>query len=287
MKTDHFAEFRRHAENPGNTGNRVTDPENPKETNDFCPSGSVTHDPDGRVTRVTNETSPAAPEPPVTRVTQASGKRVTDANSQKTAQNRAQSESVTRVTRVTHENNGAGEIRTEIERIARVGAERREADRQAKRADVLDSATEAGNLSHPVCPACHGSDLRVSPAGGLVCQGCGRFLILHAGVGAGADAPAYPALPLRRCGSLICRDCHAHSPGPHREGCRAPRFEPCRSRWFWLSPYRAIKCVACANPADLALVEAWILAREKQEAAAARQRPAAQREKTSNANRSR
>jgi TubC N-terminal docking domain len=129
-------------------------------------------------------------------------------------------------------------------------------------AGALDSATETGSLNRPVCPACHGSDLRVSHAGGLVCQGCGRFLFLHAELGANSDASAYPGLPLRRCGSLVCRGCHAHSPGPHREGCWAPRFEPCHSRWFWLSPYRAIKCVACASPADLALVEAWVLARE-------------------------
>jgi hypothetical protein len=127
---------------------------------------------------------------------------------------------------------------------------------------AFDNAAETTGLNRPVCPACHGSDLRVSPAGGLVCRGCGRFLFLHAELGAGVDAPAYPALPLRRCGSLVCRDCHAHSPGPHREGCLAPRFEPCRSRWFWLSPHRAIKCVACASPVDLALVEAWVLARE-------------------------
>jgi hypothetical protein len=61
---------------------------------------------------------------------------------------------------------------------------------------------------------------------------------------------------------MVCRDCRTHSPSLHREGCRAPRFEPCRSRWFWLSPYRALKCVACANPSDVALVEAWVLARE-------------------------
>jgi hypothetical protein len=154
----------------------------------------------------------------------------------------------------------AQQEQADTERIVRLDAERHEADRHARRADVLDSATETESLNRPVCPACRGRDLRVSPAGGLVCQGCGRFLFLHAELGAGA--PAYPALPLRRCGSLVCRDCHAHNPGPHREGCRAPSFEPCRSRWFWLSPYRAIKCVACANPADLALVEAWILARE-------------------------
>jgi hypothetical protein len=58
--------------------------------------------------------------------------------------------------------------------------------------------------------------------GGLVCRGCGRFLLFRAG----EDTPGVPALPLRRCGSLI---------------------------------------VACASPADLALVEAWILARETSE----------------------
>jgi len=69
-------------------------------------------------------------------------------------------------------------------------------------------------------------------------------------------------MPLRRCGALVCRSCHVLSPSPHREGCVFPRFEPCRSRWFWLSPYGAIKCVSCAAPADLELVEAWVLARE-------------------------
>jgi hypothetical protein len=127
-------------------------------------------------------------------------------------------------------------------------------------AGVLDSATETGSLSRPVCAACLGSDLRVSPAGGLVCQGCGRFLFFHAELGPGVSA--YPALPLHRCSAVTRRVCHAHSPGPHRKGCWAPRFEPCRSRWFWLTPHRAIKCVACARPADLALVEAWVLARE-------------------------
>lgn len=69
-------------------------------------------------------------------------------------------------------------------------------------------------------------------------------------------------MPLRPCGALVCRTCGAHSPPPHREGCPAPRFDPCRSRWFWLSPHRAIKCIACTAPADLGLVEAWVLARE-------------------------
>lgn len=117
---------------------------------------------------------------------------------------------------------------------------------------------EAGYLNRPACPACHGSDFRVSPAGGLVCGGCGRFLFLHVD----PDAPIYPVSPLRRCGALVCRDCHAHSPSPHREGCQTPSFEPCGSRWYWLSPFRAIKCVFCEGPTNLALVEAWVLARE-------------------------
>ncbi len=66
----------------------------------------------------------------------------------------------------------------------------------------------------------------------------------------------------RRCGALICCTCHVLSPSPHREGCAFPRFEPSRSRWYWLSPHGAIKCVACSAPADLGLVEAWVLARE-------------------------
>ncbi len=69
-------------------------------------------------------------------------------------------------------------------------------------------------------------------------------------------------VPLRRCGALVCRTCHAHCPSPHRDDCTFPRFDDCRSRWFWLSPHGAIKCVACNTPADLALVEAWVLARE-------------------------
>jgi hypothetical protein len=67
---------------------------------------------------------------------------------------------------------------------------------------------------------------------------------------------------LRRCGALVCRACHVHSSSPHRQDCAASRFEPCRSRWFWLSSHGAIKCVACATPPDLGLVEAWVLARE-------------------------
>jgi TubC N-terminal docking domain len=73
---------------------------------------------------------------------------------------------------------------------------------------------------------------------------------------------ARPPMPLRRCGALVCRTCHVHSPSPHREGCAFPRFEPCDSRWFWLSPHGALKCVACASPADMSLVEAWVRARE-------------------------
>jgi hypothetical protein len=74
-------------------------------------------------------------------------------------------------------------------------------------------------------------------------------------------------MPLRRCGALVCRTCHVHSPSPHREGCAFPQFDPCRSRWFWLSPHGAIKCIACAAPSSLELVEAWVLARETGEGA--------------------
>jgi len=70
------------------------------------------------------------------------------------------------------------------------------------------------------------------------------------------------AMPLRRCGALVCPTCHVHSPSRHKHDCPFLRFEPCRSRWFWLSPHGAIKCVACESPADLALVEAWVLARD-------------------------
>jgi hypothetical protein len=69
-------------------------------------------------------------------------------------------------------------------------------------------------------------------------------------------------MPLRRCGALICRTCHVHSPSPHRENCAFPRFVRCRSRWYWLSLHGAVKCVACATPSDLGLVQAWVLARE-------------------------
>ena len=36
----------------------------------------------------------------------------------------------------------------------------------------------------------------------------------------------------------------------------------CGARWFWLSPYGAIKCCACNPPVDLSLAEAWVLARQ-------------------------
>jgi hypothetical protein len=79
-----------------------------------------------------------------------------------------------------------------------------------------------------------------------------------------ADAPVHLLAPLRACGALVCPDCRVHSPSPHRETCQAPSFEPCGSRWYWLSPHRAIKCVACEGPANLALVEAWVTARERE-----------------------
>jgi hypothetical protein len=76
------------------------------------------------------------------------------------------------------------------------------------------------------------------------------------------DAPAHPISPLRPCGAFVCTDCRVHSPSPHREGCQAPRFEPCGSPYYWLSPFRAIKCVSCASPANLSLVEGWVTVRE-------------------------
>jgi hypothetical protein len=69
-------------------------------------------------------------------------------------------------------------------------------------------------------------------------------------------------IPLRRCGALVCSTCHVMNPSPHRADCAFPHFEPCRSRWSWLSAHGAIKCVACATPADLGLVQGWVLALE-------------------------
>jgi hypothetical protein len=74
-------------------------------------------------------------------------------------------------------------------------------------------------------------------------------------------------IPLRRCGVLLCRTCHVHSPSPHKADCPLPRYDVCRSRWFWRSPHGAIKCIACAAPASLELVEGWVLARETGEGA--------------------
>src|SRR5262249_50231951 len=78
---DYFAEFRRHTEIAGNTGNSVTVGKNPRQQGDFCSSDSVTHDSEGWVTRVTAEGLPSTVEPLVTHVTQAPGKWVTDPNS--------------------------------------------------------------------------------------------------------------------------------------------------------------------------------------------------------------
>jgi hypothetical protein len=69
-------------------------------------------------------------------------------------------------------------------------------------------------------------------------------------------------LPVRRCGALVRRICRVHSPSPHKPDCPLLRYEICRSRWYWLSPYRAIKCVGCETPTDLSIVEGWILGRE-------------------------
>jgi hypothetical protein len=220
--TDFFAEFRRHTQNAGYTGYRVTKHETRPEIEAFPSDRAVTQIPLSRVTRVTDEIRPPAGGSPVTRVTQALPGAGYNFDRKILAENQGQSVSVTPVTRVTRENDDSGEIHS----IA------------------------------PSCPACNGTDLRVSPAGGLVCGACGRFLFLHIE----PDATAYASTPLRRCGALVCSDCRIHSPSPHRETCRVPRLEPCGSRWFWLSPFRAVKCVACASPTDLSLVEAWVLA---------------------------
>jgi hypothetical protein len=67
---------------------------------------------------------------------------------------------------------------------------------------------------------------------------------------------------LRPCGELICRACGAISPSRHRADCAFPRFDPCRSHWFWLSIHRAVKCIGCSAPPDLSIVDAWVLCRE-------------------------
>jgi hypothetical protein len=150
--------------------------------------------------------------------------------------------------------------------IARPRERLTDADRDAirqRKADLLTYLRPA--LDEPkrnilACPACSGNDLRVSPAGGLLCGVCGRFLFLHVE----ASASIHPMAPLRACGALVCPDCRIHAPSPHRGTCRVPRIGPCGSRWFWLSPYRAIKCVACEGPTDLSMVEGWVMARESE-----------------------
>ena len=89
-----------------------------------------------------------------------------------------------------------------------------------------------------------------------------------------ASLPALPPDPLKRCGSLICRECGAHSPTAHGAACLSRRYDPCGSRWFWLTMHGATKCVACAAPVALATVEAWVLARESGEGADGWQVPA-------------
>lgn len=76
-----------------------------------------------------------------------------------------------------------------------------------------------------------------------------------------------PPIALGRCGARVCPTCHVHSPSSHKPHCAFSLFESCRSRWFWLSPHGAIKCAACEPPADLSLVEGWVLARETGEGA--------------------
>ena len=70
------------------------------------------------------------------------------------------------------------------------------------------------------------------------------------------------SLALRRCDALVCPTCHVHCPLRQKLTCPVPRFEPCRPCWFWLSRYGATRYVACESPADLSLVEAWVLALE-------------------------
>ena len=224
MKTDHFTEFRRHTENPCNACNSVTPDENSATNKDFHRDVDVTRGSGRHVTRVTDGSPHAVAEVPVTRVTWSATDHVTNPHGQIPEQNQGQFVDVTRVTRVTRENDDVKETRS-------IG---------------------------PLCLACHSANLSVSPAGGLICRGCGRFLFLSVG----PDAPIHPTAPLCRCGALVCPDCHVHSPSPHRETCRTPRLEPCGSRWFWLSLYRAVKCVACEGPANLALVQGWVTVRE-------------------------
>jgi hypothetical protein len=76
-----------------------------------------------------------------------------------------------------------------------------------------------------------------------------------------ACSPLVSATALRKCGALICKTCSAQGPTPHRSSC-PDDYSPCGCRWFWMSRYRAMKCVACATPFDLASVEGWVLARE-------------------------
>jgi hypothetical protein len=66
---------------------------------------------------------------------------------------------------------------------------------------------------------------------------------------------------LHRYDALLCPACHIHNPSRHKPECPFLRFEPCRSRWFWLSPHDSLS-VACVTSSDLSLVEGWILAHE-------------------------
>jgi hypothetical protein len=104
-------------------------------------------------------------------------KRVTEPNSQRPAQYQEQFAPVTHVTCVTRGNNDAGEIRTEIDHIARLNAERREVDRQAGRGYDFDSTAPshigfmmASNPAYSIIADCrrHGVALRIDRDGALV-----------------------------------------------------------------------------------------------------------------------
>jgi hypothetical protein len=85
MKTDHFAEFRRHTENPCNACNSVTPDENSATNKDFHRDVDVTRGSGRHVTRVTDGSPHAVAEVPevaVTRVTWVAEGHVSDSRRQ-------------------------------------------------------------------------------------------------------------------------------------------------------------------------------------------------------------